>query len=366
MGSFVTAKLQTARRLARRTARNTARGLRRSGLARLYADAVKALRVPQVRREVRHLWGDGPTPCGPGEVVVVSLVRNGEAYVRSFVDHYSALGVRQIVLLDNGSDDSTLDLARRYENVTLLRSRLPYRDYQQPFKQYLISTYGVGGWRLHVDIDELFDYPRSADLSLADLLAYLNAGGYTAMVAQILDMFAPATLQSWPSSPDDHIRTIYTYYDISNVRSRGYAEQYGTANLISNEAIRLYWGGIRNTLFGTQDWLSKHPLVRLEGGLRLRGHVSHDVYRARVADISGVLYHYKFIDRFVDQAEQAVREGNYWRGSRQYRSYMAVLAQDPDLQIRRETAQRLESVDDLVRQGFLAVTPAYEAWAGRS
>jgi hypothetical protein len=297
--------------------------------------------------------------------VVVCLVRNGELYLRSFLDHYSRLGVRQIAFLDNGSSDNTVELIRGcgLDNVTLLRCALPYRRYQFLFKEYLLSLFGVGGWRLHVDVDELFDYPRSEELPLQQLLDYLNQGGYSAMVAYLLDMFAPGPLCTWRSSPDDDLRTTYPLYDISNIKRRPYTQQYGNANQISNPAIELYWGGIRNSVFSSKDWLTKHPLVRLESGVQLRGNVSHDIYGARLADVSGVLYHYKFHDRLQEQARQAVREKNYFRGSLQYRRYLAVLDAEPNLTISGPTARRLESVDDLLAQGFLAESAAYREFA---
>lgn len=350
-----------AGRLAQHRGRQLAASARSSAPARLYGEALALARRARLRRDVARLWGPQPAPGSPGRATVVCLMRNGEPYVRSFVEHYTALGVEQIVLLDNGSADRTLELLRGYDHVTVLRSLLPYRKYQYLFKEYLIRAYGAGGWRLHVDIDELFDYPRSEALPLAGLLAYLDAGGYSAMVAYLLDMFAPGPLRARPGSPDGGLREAYPYYDLSNIRTRGYAEHYGAANAISNPAIKLYWGGIRNTLFGSHDWLTKHPLLRPAAGL-LRGNTSHDVHGARVADLSGVLYHYKLTDRFAEQAALAVREGNYWRGSLQYRRYKAVLDQEPGLAVMGETARRLGSVDELVDQGFLAVSPAYEAW----
>lgn len=350
---------------ARRAGRDVARGLRTSAPAKLYARAMEAVREARLRVTVEHVWGPQTAEAAADQATVVCLMRDGEPYLRSFVQHYTAMGVQQIVLLDNGSRDRSLELARAYDNVTLLRSPLPYRQYQFPFKRHLLKQYGRGGWRLLVDIDELFDYPASDRLPLPGLLAYLNAGGYTAVVAYLLDMFGAGGLSELKSSPEDDLRALYPYYDISNIHTRPYKEHYGEANRVSNEAVQLYWGGIRNTVFGSQDWLTKHPLLRVEGGLALRGNVSHDAYAARIADISTVLYHYKLFDQFAVQVERAVREGSYWGGSRQYQRYKAVLDAQPDLQICGPASRRLGQVDELVAQGFLAVSPAYEEWVAR-
>lgn len=354
-----------AGRAARRKGRQIGRAMRGSAVATLYAEAVMAVSRARLRHSLTRLWGPQPTPGDPERATVVCLLRDGEAYVRSFVAHYTALGARQIVLLDNGSTDRTLELARSYDHVTVLRSRLPYRDYQMLFREHLLRSYGVGGWRLLVDIDELFDYPHSDELPLEGLLAYLNARDYSAVVAYQLDMFGPGSLLARQSRADDDLRATYPYYDISDIHRQGYCENYGDANVTSNAAIDLYWGGIRNMLFGSRDWLTKHPLQFPERGVRPAGQFAHDVSGARVADVSAVLYHYKFLDRLVKQARRAVSEANYHRSSAQYRLYLRVLEEEPDLHILRATARRLEHVDELVEQGFLAVSPAYEAWAAQ-
>jgi Glycosyl transferase family 2 len=37
------------------------------------------------------------------------LVRDGRPYVRSFVEHYSSMGVKHLIFLDNGSTDGTVE-----------------------------------------------------------------------------------------------------------------------------------------------------------------------------------------------------------------------------------------------------------------
>src|SRR5687768_8207384 len=74
----------------------------------------------------------GPEAVGyeVDELIVLCLVRNGRPYVRSFVEHYRDLGVKHLFFLDNGSTDGTVEALRNYENVTVLRTRLPFKEYQ--------------------------------------------------------------------------------------------------------------------------------------------------------------------------------------------------------------------------------------------
>lgn len=346
------------------TVRERVRGAVRAGpFGPAFDAAMLRLRKERLRLTVRHLHGPAAIVSAPDEAIVVAPVYNGERYIRSFVAHHTDLGVRHIVLLDNGSSDRTVELAAAYSNVTVLQSRLPYKVYKNLFREYLLRRFGRAGWCLLLDVDELFDYPRSNEVSLRSLLRYLNRHGYNAVVGYMLDMFSDQPLRVRPGSDDDNLRKLYPYYDLANLKRAPYTYLYKDANRISNEAIQIYWGGIRDTIFGTYDWITKHPLVRVGDGRIFQGSLSHDVYGASVADISCVLYHYKFLDSFRRQAERAVELGNYAGNSRYYREYLRVLKEQPDLVVHRPTSQRLRSVDELVDQGFLASSQAYAEWA---
>src|SRR5690606_7426056 len=127
-----------------------------------------------VRRRVETLHGANHAALTSKSLAVVSLMRDAGGYVDSFVAHYRALGVRHIVLLDNGSTDDTVQRAKAYESVTVLRCELPFRWFRTAMRRYLVETYGAGGWVLLVDIDEHWDYPASDRAPLKSFLGYLN------------------------------------------------------------------------------------------------------------------------------------------------------------------------------------------------
>ena len=113
-----------------------------------------------VHLSVEHLHGPEDVPYGEDELIVVCLVRDGRQYVKSFVEHYLSLGAKHIFCLDNGSTDGTVEALKNYDdNVTVLRSTLPFKRYRWPFKQYLIGRFGEKDrWVLYADIDELTLY----------------------------------------------------------------------------------------------------------------------------------------------------------------------------------------------------------------
>lgn len=318
---------------------------------------------------VRHLAGPRRVRYAEDELLVVCLVRDAEYHVGPFIEHYQALGVRHIVLLDNGSTDQTVARAAACDGVSVFRTTLPFKGNNRAMRRYLVRRFARSGhWVLFVDIDELFDYPASSRIGLPSLLGYLRSKGFTAMVAYMLDMLPDGSLHADARMP---MRQAYPCYDISAVRRRGYfepdayhGERWVAHNTVANPAIARYVGGIRAQAFDLPDvYLIKHPLMLKDGRTELVH--QHFVDHASVADVTGVLYHYKFVPGFRAKVDVAVRTGQYASDSFEYRRYQAALDRDPDIDFRTGTARRLGSVDDLVSEGFLQVTDDYRRWVER-
>ncbi len=108
--------------------------------------------------------------------------------------------------------------------------------------------------------------------------------------------------------------------------------------------------------------LSKHPLVLFDGKIIPVDGTMHQASNVRVADFTCVLLHYKLLDRLYEQALRAVSEKNYPNRHEKYEKYVSALEQNPELQIKRETAREIKSVNDLVENQFLVVSADYMAW----
>src|ERR671920_1568930 len=190
---------------------------------------------------IEHLYGPEEVPYAEDELVLLCLLRDGRPYLKSFVEHHFSMGVKHMFFLDNGSTDGTVDALKEYENVTVLRTGLPFERYELSVRQYLVERFcQKGRWCLYADMDELFDYPYSDVVSLDSLLRYLNERSYTAVVAQMLDMFPEKPLSDVSSDEDERLKEVYRFYDISNVRQQNYWEDphvSGTGNVLANEEV---------------------------------------------------------------------------------------------------------------------------------
>jgi glycosyltransferase involved in cell wall biosynthesis len=319
--------------------------------------------------QIRHRYGPQGVSCEATDCLLVCLVRNGEEHIPAFLVHYRALGVRHFFFIDNGSDDATLALLEAQPDVTTYSTALPHKHYEREIRRLIIERHCRGSWCLNVDIDELFDYPCSDELSLLGLLAYLSEQKATAMAGYLLDMYAKEN-NFGTAGPLD-LRSAYPYYDLDNLQRADYfthqIKAFCDRNVLADAGIQCYFGGIRRTLFGSrtgEDYLlTKHPLIFLDGELEP---VTHPHYSngARVADVTAVLYHYKFTPSFKAKVEESRASKRYVKFAQgQYEQYQRQIGERASLVIDTPGTRRLGNVSELVERGFLRVSPAFEAYA---
>jgi Glycosyl transferase family 2 len=317
--------------------------------------------------DVEHLHGPVEISCTENELIVLCTVSNGLPWVKSFVEHYFSLGVKHIVLLDNDSTDGTVEACSRYDGVTVLCTKAPYKTHQLHMRRYLIDRFGNEGWSLFVDMDEHFDYPYSDIIPLDSLLGYLNSKAYTAVTAQMLDMFAESPLSVRKHKPVETWKAEHRFYDISDVKRINLPEEGDLLrrNVFESDevAVRLR-GGVRERVFGFSPFLTKYPLTFSDGTIQGRQR-PHKIFNARIADLTCVLFHYKFYGLSLQ---------GYWKTSidmkdkenpqrrRVYEQYMESLEDDTDLQIKRESAKEISSVNELLENGFLVASEDYLSW----
>ena len=309
---------------------------------------------------IKHLHGPRTIDYGRDELLVITVVRNGQLYVRSFMEHYRALGAVHCVFLDNGSADDTVDALCSFPNTTVLQTDAPYRKFENTLKRYLAERFSGGRWNLCADIDELFDYPFSDRLSLQHFLRYLNAHGFTAVVTQMLDMFSEESLADVRSTPDDRLWEKFTHYDVSAMDRPPY-EWVDRPR----DDIRMHWGGIRRRVFGTGNGLTKTALVLMNG--KVKPFIEwHHVVGGVTADVTCLLRHYPFVGGFVDKVRDAVRTGRYGTTTTdEYVAYANALEANPNLTLMSESARILTGLEPLLDEGFLVVSDDYRRWTER-
>jgi hypothetical protein len=226
-------------------------------------------------------------------------------------------------------------------------------------KNYLARRFSKERWTLCVDIDEFFDWPFSGIVSIGSLLRYLNARRYTAVVAQMLDLFSDLPLSEVRDDPDEDVTKNYEYYDISNISKATYMY-----SRLSYYDIKMHWGGIRKTIFGSNNGLTKAPLVFVDPRIQLFKDWHH-TENAYIANFTCVLLHYPFTSTFYDKVKDAAATKRYGiLTSDEYDLYWARLSREPGLTLHLDTSRRYMGVEPLFDVGFLVASSDYLDWVG--
>lgn len=259
-----------------------------------------------------------------------------------------------MVFLDTGSTDRTLELLTG-NDVTVYTTSASFKTERLRMRQWLMDLCPPQTWTLNVDIDELFIAPFSPPLPF--LTRYLDQHHYTAMRAHMLDMFASGPVGSSDASVSASLLEQYPYYDLSAVHPLDQPAFFGVE-------LPSYSGGIRKTIFSRDCWLTKHPLIKTGNGITAFDQNEHSISGGHLADVTAALLHFKFTTHFTCYVDEAVRRGQHWNDSDEYRSYQSVLSVHPELSLKRETARRWSGVDQLVTEGFLQMSDAYRQEIG--
>ncbi len=304
------------------------------------------------------LHGPAKIELATGEVGVVALVKDAGYFLRAFLEHHQALGVRHFVLVDNGSSDDTVEIAQRFSNVTVIRNTLPAKTYEVLLRVCAARQVLQGGWVLFLDADEMFETPLAAPLPR--LLGYLEAGGFTAMVTQMLDLYAPQPYGETKGWTYEDVIAKADQYSLGQVESLPYHDrmQIGFSWFLDqNEgAVALKRGGLRREVFGESCFLSKHSLVRNQRGVQLMVH-PHCASGVRVADVTGLLRHYKLAGDYLGRDRASVAAGT-WDHAEDAKRLAAAQGGD-DFAISPALPERYQGPAALAARGFLELSEAY-------
>jgi len=267
-----------------------------------------------------------------------------------------------MILMDNGSTDDTVQRACARDRVTVIRCQLPFANFKQHMRRFLVSRFARHGWCIVLDIDERFHYPEQSRLSIEDFVAYLDANHYTAAMGHLLDLFPDGESTSWPVAGKD-LEAQSCWYDLSDVRRKRF--RLPGCKVPRDGIGGKYIGGIRLSAFGTDVDLTKVPIINSGRGVLPSLESSHRCCDAVLADVDTLLAHYKFNRDFLADSEEAVRRRSHWRESEQYQAYCRELHRNPKLKLRGPTARRFLGVDEMVQNGFLSTSPAFADWVAR-
>lgn len=338
-------------------------------LARIRARISVARRRTQFLASIRHLHGPRRLSMGALDVAVVALVRDGAFYLDGFFRHYRAIGARHFVFFDNGSTDGTLARIREEPGTVIVQSTLPWGSFENDFRRYAAEHFLRGHWCLYADMDELFDFEGSTQVGLGGLVAYLDAQGYTALVAQMLEMFPDTPLRDAAHITYDEAIAGFRHCDVSAAIPEPYHspeiafEYHLRNNTLGDQAISFMFGGIRGKVFGEHCCLTKHPLVKITGKVRPGVH-PHCSSGVDCADFTALIRHYKFTNDPFGRDAALVAQNAIGHGEDRLR--LAAIERCAALSLMSPTAFTFSGLADLRARGFLIGSDRYSDWLAAS
>ncbi len=333
--------------------------------------------APQKSLKIRNNYFEsmklisGPSQIHYGlfECIAVSLIRNGEEYINTYLAHYRSLGIKHFIFVDNGSDDNSVKMLSNQPDVTLYTTSLEFSHYEAEMRRIIIEHHCRGKWVLCMDIDELFDFPLSDKIDLSGFLQYQYEKGYTAVTAHMVDMFGDEnTYKSNLYSINENLKELYPLYDISKVQKEDYFKNwhgYNCYNEIASKNVICSYGGIRNHHFKPSSHKImnlKHPLLFIDDRIDpfLNPHFSNKV---KISEVSCILRHYKFTKSLKKRINKffEYKSDNIYHNE-EYKAYYKVLKDKDSFDLCTNTTKKFVHINEFIHADFVTISEDYKNW----
>jgi len=206
-----------------------------------------------------------------------------------------------------------------------------------------------------VDADEVLVYPHCESATLRDLCRFFDGQRQTAMFSFLVEMYSRVPFAENLYRPDQDPLEVCAYLDADNYVHSQVRE-------LGQTRLRVT-GGMRKRAFGTDALLNKYVLLKGTGGIKAYQGM-HWIDNAAVADVSGVVLHFKYFSDFADRVKEEVARKQHWNGASEYREYLRTLARVPDLCPHYDGSVRVTDSGQLTALGLVRSSPAFDEFCG--
>lgn len=292
------------------------------------------------------------SPFDPNHGIVITCVQNGVRYLRHFLNHYRAIGVRRFAILDNLSTDGTKDALLAQPDCDVYSCNGDWRSSKcgTLWLNILARQYQTAPWILRVDIDELAVYEGWPTLPLDAFAENCSKSGLSAVAAIMIDMYSPTPLAHAPSLEDSiDILKTFPCYD-----SDGYNRIRDHDWRSTNFPRQIIDGGPAKRLFARPGpgWLAKTPLLLEPGPVYIDPHTVLPV-SLNFSPVLIALLHFRFTSALIDKIDAVYRLG-YSKGSvDEYHLLGNAIRTNPDFTLLYSRTETFTTPSSLIRQNLL-------------
>jgi hypothetical protein len=306
------------------------------------------------------------------EIRLFAKVRNEAKKLPFFLSYYRALGVNRFFIIDNGSNDGTVELLSQASDChtfitteKLINARAGM-DWIQP----LLNQYGRNRWCIVADADELLVYPDSETVALSAFCHALDRLNADAFFCILLDMYPNGNINEIQYNPGQPFLEVCPFFD-----QNGYRWLFGRQEVApvvhGGPRIRVFYPELLDRRLRTRIKrriltycgllypllkpatpfpINKVPLVRWNERMSF-GDAAHDISSANLAKGHGVLLHFKFLDDFSGRVREELKRKAYL-GAEDYQKYSEGIHADRPINFMCDMSLRYTGTRQLLDLGL--------------
>jgi hypothetical protein len=283
--------------------------------------------------------------------IAIACVRNEMPRLPAFLAHYRRLGVAHFLFVDNESTDGLAEYLAAQPDCSHWVAHGSYKasNFGMDWCNWLLSLHGVGKWCVTVDPDEFLVFPHCEQRGLRSLARFMDGIEQRALYAPMIDAYSDRPLSQTSLTAETDPFETCPWFDRYNI-----CQQY-------DEAHANFWvqGGVRMRRFLPETperapALNKVPFVKWRHGLRYVSsmhHLNDPALNCTVLDhpeaVSGVLFHFKYVNLLTAKAAEEMQRGEHYAGSQEYRAYLDAgdpVLHDPEVSVRYRDSAQLQAL----------------------
>jgi glycosyltransferase involved in cell wall biosynthesis len=335
-----------------------------------------------------------------GRINAIVICYNEAVRLPYFLKFYQSLGVDCFLVLDNGSTDGSGAILDANPLVTRFYSNRSFAQHKAIWREALADTFLSGRWVLFADVDELLIYPGWPEHDLHWFANYLEAGGYDALFAPMVDMYPAEPLSETKYEPGSSFIDACPYFDAGNYRllpaspkkwrTPTFRVQGGARERLFHSGkqreptltdrllLRLLFSLNRDVNPGPRRrrWeksalkhlkgclpeippnMSKIPLLRWRPGTRLPGGPHRVNFDYDLAPDWGTILHFKYLQDFQQKVEEAVSRGQHMSGAVYYKQYRGRIPELWGKSLKFEGSRRFRNYRSMLDVGLMRASRA--------
>ena len=294
----------------------------------------------------------------PQGIVVFSIMKNERFFIHAFLDHYRNIGADHFLILDDGSDDGTLEYLLDQGDVTVLTSSFAYGEvYKRQslrfwrktemragirLKALIPSQYLANQWCIYADADEFLIMPPAYD-NLRHLLRRLDSNDIRVVLGVVVEFYPEKVsdlkqplgriksfgelVEACPYFDAVPLLRMTPLGDIERLNRSAsgrlfdsFGVDFGSESEVKSEHEVLAAKGRKKLAIGS----ATHKLPIIKPGKRVYLLSGHQASVKPSALIAVTVCHFKFTPDALRRTDLAIQTGAWSQGSQKYTKYQLL------------------------------------------